>query len=332
MNSHPIENWLRLRKSGEGDGALDVPSISSDVETGYGHARFAVGPNGEPRLLVPVGPGTQGIGALSAGKLAVRISRYTLNGRSALFLDVLCLERQLDPAFAEIADEILHRIGSGVAPARAVEDTISDFRELLQDAARSSVDEARVIGLIGELVVLDLLCEISPGAIEAWTGPFDQRHDFRRRTQALEVKTSTRADATSIVVSSIEQLTEPAGGALTLIHLRMERAVGGLSSIGRLARRILERGVVQEELLRRLSAAGCANWDAPEWNGIELSIEGMAGYRVVPGFPRINTGLFQGNALPAGITSVSYGVDLAAANQFRMEEYGLQAAMQGVAL
>jgi hypothetical protein len=332
MANRPIEHWVRLRNSGDGDGAIEVPSISSGVDTGYGYARFAVGPNGEPRLLVPAGPGGQKLGNLSAGKLAVQLSRYTLNGRATLFLDVMCLEQPLDAVFAEIADEILHRISSGVAPGKSVETTISDFRELLQDSDRRTVEESKVIGLLGELVVLEMLCRTSPAAIEAWTGPFDQRHDFRRRGQAIEVKTSSRADATSVVISSIEQLTEPANGVLTLAHVRMERAMGGSLTVAKLVQKIVSLGVGREDIQRRLSSISCDSPDSDAWNNVEFSLEGISAYRVREGFPRINSSAFEGGKLPAGITAISYTVDLSAAKEFLLDEYGLNAALQGIAL
>jgi hypothetical protein len=332
MANRPIEHWVRLRNSGDGDGAIEVPSISSGVDTGYGYARFAVGPNGEPRLLVPAGPGGQKLGNLSAGKLAVQLSRYTLNGRATLFLDVMCLERPLDAVFAEIADEILHRISSGVAPGKSVETTISDFRELLQDSDRRTVEESKVIGLLGELVVLEMLCRTSPAAIEAWTGPFDQRHDFRRRGQAIEVKTSSRADATSVVISSIEQLTEPAHGVLTLAHVRMERAMGGSLTVAKLVQKIVSLGVGREDIQRRLSSISCDSPDSDAWNNVEFSLEGVSAYRVRERFPRINSSAFEGGKLPAGITAISYTVDLSAAKEFLLDEYGLNAALQGIAL
>lgn len=55
MNKRAIDRWRLLKISGKGDGILEVPSIDSGVETGFGTARYAIGAQGQPRLLVPVG-------------------------------------------------------------------------------------------------------------------------------------------------------------------------------------------------------------------------------------------------------------------------------------
>ena len=247
MPDRPIERWKSLRHSGVGDGELEVPSLSSGVETGYGPVRFALGPEGQPRLLVPCGPGAALSSSETLRKLAVTLSRFTLAGRASFFVDVMSVDRSLDPVFAELADEILHRLGAGNGPVLAVEGTISDFRELLREGLPEEVPDSSIYGLLGELVVLRMLAGRSPGSIEAWTGPYEQRHDFRRREHAMEVKTSGRADATTVSISSCDQLAEPSGGTLSLIHVRVERADNGPLCISTLVREIVEGKPIPSE-------------------------------------------------------------------------------------
>ena len=316
MTERPIDRWTRLRSTGEGDGAIEVPSLSSGVETGFGPVRFAIGPEGQPRLMVPCGSGTALKAEASNGKLSVTMSRYDVSGRKALFLDVMCIERALDAVFAELADEIVHRVAGGQAPVDAVEGTISDFRDLLRDEEWPEIPDEKILGLIGELVVLRSLVGISPRAVEAWTGPYEQRHDFRRREHAIEVKTSSRADAASVSISSCEQLSEPAGGSLVLVHVRVERADSGHLSVSGLSSEIVAGGVRRQALEKALAAMGCLAPDSPEWNRIRYELEGLSGYRVAPGFPRITSAQFPGGVLPDGIESIVYSIDLGIARQF----------------
>lgn len=330
MTERPIERWKRLRSSGVAETTLEIPSLSTGVETGYGPVRFALGLEGQPRLLVPCGPGTTLTANRLNGKLSVTLSRLTHAGRAAMFIDIMNTERGLDPVFAEIADEIVHRVGNGSAPLGAVEGTIADFRELLREARDQSVPDSKIYGLIGELVVLRHLAQITPAAVEAWTGPYDQRHDFRRRENALEVKTSSRTDATTVSVSSCEQLSEPSGGSLVLVHVRVERADKGDLFVAGLVSDILAYGVERAALEKGLAVVGCLDPGSPEWNRIHCSLEGLTAYRVGPGFPRITAAQFLKGQLPAGVDSITYTIDLRAAQQFLMQDKALDAAFQGI--
>lgn len=305
--------------------------MTAGVDSGFGMVRFAIGPQGQPRLMVPCGAGVSLRKRASSDKLHVGISRYDVGGRTTLFVDVMCVDRALDTVFAELADEIVHRIAGGHGPAEAVESTIADFRNLLNNPSDRDVPDHEIAGLIGELYILRSLVSISPTAIKAWTGPFDQRHDFRRANDSLEVKASTRSDSTSIVISSIEQLAEPAGGSLTLVHLNMERAADGALSVSRLVSEVLAHGVGAQELAAALAALGCTDPDSDAWNRVRYSIERITGYEVRDGFPRITPAQFVGSALPPGITAVSYEVDLQTAATFRQSQQELQARFARIA-
>lgn len=316
VTERPIDRWARLRSTGEGDGSIEVPSLSTGIETGFGPVRFAIGPKGEPRLMVPCGAAASLKGEASSEKLSVAMSRYDVAGRKVLFVDVMCNERSLDAVFAELADEIVHRVASGEASVDAVEGTILDFRDLLRDAGREEIPDQKILGLIGELVVLRRMVRLSPGAIDAWTGPYEQRHDFRRRGHAIEVKTSSRADASSVSISSLEQLCEPVGGSLLLVHIKVERANYGQLSVSRLSSDIVCAGVSRATLEKALGAIGCVDPDLPEWNRIQYELESMEGYRVASGFPRITSMQFPDGIPPDGIESVVYSIDLSSARRF----------------
>lgn len=330
MTDRPIERWKRLRNSGVAETTLEIPSLSTGVETGYGPVRFALGPEGQPRLLVPCGPGTTLTTNRPNGKLSVTLSRLTHAGRATMFIDIMCVDRRLDPVFAEIADEIIHRIGNSASPIGAVDGTITDFRELLREAEDQRVPDSKIYGLIGELVVLRILAQITPTAVEAWTGPYDQRHDFRCRENALEVKTSSRADATIVAISSCEQLSEPMGGSLALIHVKVERADKGDLFVAGLVSDILAYGVPKAALEKGLAAMGCLHPSSPDWNRIRCGLEGLTAYWVGPGFPRITAAQFPKGLIPDGIDSIVYSVDLRAAREFLMQDNDRDAAFRGL--
>lgn len=315
--SSAVTEWGRLRHAGEGDGIRDVPSTSGEAETGYGPVRYALGPSGEARLLVPCAVDTR-LRDLGAEQLEIALVSYSLNDRSSTFIDLTCLSRQLEPVFAELASDISRRLYGGAPPARAVHGGIQDFRALLKEEAEPEVPLEKLIGVLGELIVLQQICEVDLDGVDAWTGPYDQRHDFRQGVSAFEVKTSSRADATKVSINGIEQLLPPQGGDLTLVHVRMERSAAGELSLESLRDKLLATGVDMSALDDRLAQLDCPDPLAAEWNRVKFHLEGVAAYEVVPGFPRIVRTSFAGDTLPPSVSGISYDIHLDQAAQWKL--------------
>ncbi len=320
MNSNPVDVWNQLEQSRKGDGVVDVVSRSAKVETGYGSARFALGPLGEPRLLVPCAKGTSGQSLQDGPKLAVMVANYNADTGQQLFIDVLCIDIRLNAVFAELCKEILKRLSEGEGPVTAVSGTIGDFRELLLANATDSVSRSKTAGLLGELYALRMLVEHSPEAAAAWKGPYDQRHDFRRANHAIEVKTSTRSDATKISVHGADQLLEPLHGKLALFHIRMEIADQGRLSVEALFDELVHRGVDPMILRTGLAEIGCADPKDSAWNRYRFEVQGFDAFAVGSDFPRITSKDFPGDRVPQAISRLTYELDLSAAGDFRADD------------
>jgi len=329
MAESPVEGWAVLRQAGKGDGALEVPSRATGIQSGFGPARYALGPNGEPRLLIPCSEAGQRRNLGATPKLDVSVVRYRHAGRHAPFIDIMCRDRGLDAVFAELAGEILARLAAGTTPHDATAGTIADFRELLTGNDRDEISRETIIGLIGELHVLRLLSALNPEAIHAWTGPHDMRHDFRRRNLAIEVKTSSRSDSSRIGISGWEQLLPPSGGDLVLVHLRLEQAESGDLKLSSLVEDLVSTGVDRTKLLAGIAELGCNDPAHPSWNRLAFSLEGLDGYRVEEGFPRIVPTVFLGGHAPQGIGRLEYEVDLGHAAAFRIADADLRACFSG---
>lgn len=317
-------SWNRLRKKIR-DEAGEVPTVPSEIETGYGPVRFAIGPQGEPRLLVPCGQGTR-LTESGAQNLRVVLSRLQFEGVSTLFVDLTCLNASLESVFAELSNEIIKRLRAGMPPASAVAGGIGDFRDLLRDVPQAAVSVEAIGGLIGELLVLRRLCTEDLDAVKSWTGPISQRHDFRRGADAMEVKTSLRSDARSVTVHGIDQLSAPAGGSLTLFHVRIERSDEGALSIEQLVTELISMGVDRVPLDAALRALSCEDPAASDWNRVTFDLEGMTAYAVTPGFPAITRDRFD-DGVPPGLSNVRYDVNLDLATAHALDDAGTQAAI-----
>ena len=313
-------DWAEIRASGQGDGVLDVPSRATTVTTGYGQVRIAIGSAGEPRLLVPVGrpaPGTSNAGSHS---LSLTRSSFRVAGKLEHFIDITLRNLLLTRVFSELVEEILKRLDSGTGPQAAVHGTIEDFRSLLARTPENEVPLTKLLGLVGELVVLETLTARLPSAVMSWNGPDAQRHDFRRRNIAIEVKTSLRSDASRVIIHGSEQMLPPSDGRLYLAHVRIEPVDAGPLSVAKLRRKIIEHGADEIVLDEQLAELGCRHPDADEWNAVGFALEGIGIYTVTPGFPSITPLSFRERTVPLGVAGLTYEIDLAIARPYLLDQ------------
>lgn len=331
MTKRAIERWKQLKATGAGDGIIEVPSIDSGISTGYGTARYAIGAQGQPRILVPVGGISITRRLTSTQKLSVTLTNYLVSGKGVLFIDIMCLDRGLDLVFAELAEEILRRIDEGHPPLKAVTASIDDFRELLKETSRKEIPENLIQGLVGELEVLRRLTTHNEAAVETWAGPYELRHDFRTGAHALEVKTSGRSDSTRVSIHGIDQLAPPAGGTLHLAHVRLERVDSGPLSVGAIFDSLIRLSADKELLRKGLDALECFDPHSEEWNRLSFTLEGLKLYYVSEGFPRIIASSFAEGSLPQGISALEYQIDLGHAELFELSPTDCEIAIKRIA-
>ena len=312
--------WSVLRRGGHTDSDFQISTIPTDVLTFAGRIRLALGPNEEPRVLLPLGERETLSLSGTADALALSVSCFTYEGRSCRFIDLLCLSRNLEAVFGEVVDEILGRVAAGTDCVSAVESTIADFRSLLMPSSGSEVAPTVVVGLVGELLFLNRLLDISASAWRAWSGPSGDRHDFRRGGTSLEIKSTVRAGNPAIVINGLEQLEIPDHGSLHLLRLVLEPVSGGNLNISGLANSALRKADEPDRLQKLLAEIGCEDFDKPRWNCKSFRIQSEFLYEVRDGFPRLTSSMLLAGTVHSGLSSVNYSVDLSFASQFLAPE------------
>jgi hypothetical protein len=309
------EAWHQLRQGGHLSSGSEIPSLPAGVIADAGPVRYALGPAGEGRLLLPLSASERIPRIPETPTLRLKDAVYVLEGGSWRFLDLTCLVRELDGVFAEVCGEVVARISSGHAALEACVSTLSEFRQLLLPRSQEVETEA-ICGLVGELLLLNEFLLMTPDAAGLWRGPLGERHDFRAGTLAIEVKTAGRAGSESMRISSIDQLVEPAGGSLWVVRFTIERTKGGRLTVAALFDQAIARASNAAELGQLLHRMGCPDQHSPEWNCIAFEEQESRTYSIGDGFPRIVPGSFGAGAIPAGISDVKYTVDLTTAREF----------------
>ena len=311
------EAWSLLRAGGRESTGLELPTLPTGVKTPAGAARLALGEHGEPRLLLPLGH-RDATPHSEAPSLRILVSTYVTDGKPLRYLDLTCVVPELEAVFSELVAEVLARLESGQSSVAAALSTVEDFRRLLLQSR--TVPTTRIAGLLGELLVLGRLLDRAPGAWRTWRGPLGDRHDFRSGDHALEVKTSARVSANKITVSSMEQMAPPAGGSLHLLHIVLEETVAGQLSISTLARAVMSRAHEPNRIRDCLAALGCDDFDSPQWNATSFRLEAQTYYLVGDHFPRLTPNMLRQGVVPAGVSDVTYQIDLATAVESRCNE------------
>jgi len=314
------EAWRILRSAPPPAEPASIPTLEAGFATRWGAPRFALGPGGEARLLVPLPSGELPGGLAESDALRIQTLLHDVHGHWHRSLDLLCQDSSLETVFGDVVDEILARLKAGHEPARAVRNTLAEFRNLLARAPAGEVSLAQEAGLVAELYLLNRFLDQHPEAWRTWVGPLGDRHDFRCAGLSLEVKSSTRLSSRTITISSIEQLEAPRDGELYLAYMVLEKVPEGEMSVRELASRAMDKASDIGEIRLRLQHVGCPQPDAQEWNRHCFRLEQLRVFRVCNGFPRLIPAMLTARALPAGVVSVTYEIEIAPLQPFEITE------------
>ncbi len=185
------------------------------------------------------------------------------------------------------------------------------WRQFLRDR-RDGLSRQETIGLIGELLVLERLIQVTGDHLETWQAPLDGLHDFQRKGHALEVKAGM-GPASDITISRLDQLDTSGLRLLHLLHVRLIE-----NPAGRSLRDIIDalstslpgeqsRSTFQNLLLRR----GLLPDDDAARSAPRVQVRAIDAYNVTDGFPRLVR-----SGLPLAIKEVTYTLEVRGISAF----------------
>ena len=149
-------------------------------------------------------------------------------------------------------EEVVELLTDGHTPGDAGHEALKNWRDLLARPAGAPLSESALVGLYGELEVLETIIRLG-GALEHWTGWKMDQNDFRLPGLTIEVKSTVSADYRRVRVHGLRQLADPEDGSdLVLVLRRLESSPNGRSLPG-LVDDIVRLGVSRSQLLERLS-------------------------------------------------------------------------------
>ncbi|WP_024939202.1 PD-(D/E)XK motif protein [Xanthomonas arboricola] len=232
---------------------------------------------------------------------------------------VLALERQVDrDLFEGLCRTLAFALEHATDSASSLAVSLAHIRRwktfLSGRSQHLSAEDVR--GLFAELVFLTELIDRempSNAVVEAWLGPERSHQDFIFGNTAVEVKSLSGAERSSIRISSEDQL-ESLNDALFLRVYRLSNLAdaAGAHSLNELVAAVqarLDKAEAIETFDRKLVAHGYA--PLPAYDEPRFVVSDVRSYRVADNFPRLMR-----SQLPTGIAKVAYDIRLETIAQY----------------
>lgn len=322
-----IETSMEVLSAPDGAAQFPVRELEG-VETAFGPVFVGCDAGQRWHLLLTVS--NDAIVVADHESRGIHVGRRELvdAGTPRKFVELICVMPRLTRLFVIIGVDVLERLlATPEAPAEVVGETISEWRELVERAARK-VHENQVRAVFGELYQLRELVHFDPRMVTAWRGPDNEAHDLERDGLAIEVKSKKRPGPT-VAINGIDQLRVPAEGELVLVVHVIEKDETG-ENVGDLADAIASLGGDRSIVLDGLGKLGVDPLD-PRVVALRFTVRSELAYRVESGFPRlVRDDLVEGHLHPA-IRAISYTLDLSSAEDARLTPAELTAYRERLA-
>ena len=249
----------------------------------------------------------------TSGAAAIVVARHRLEvaGSPATYVDVYCVVDPLAEIFDHLIVAVLDRLErTQDEPSVAVADVIEEWKRLLA-AAGAPPGRDRLVAIFGELVVLlDVIRADAAHRMDAWVGPHGGRHDIRRGSIAIEVKTTRAHTARVVTIHGEDQLLEPDGGTLHLHMVRVEEVPGSGRSVPAVVDELIAAGAPPHDVFGAVEAAGLSPADYPMAGEIRFDVRERFTVPIDKDSPRIIASTFVGGQRPAGVVDLTYRLDL----------------------
>lgn len=212
--------------------------------------------------------------------------------------------RDIAVPFSALCAELVDPGEDGIFRKDIISSPVNWWREWKELLGNKNIDD-RVYDVLGELCVLNKL--IALGEDVSWNGPTGASYDIETDKRFVEVKSSVVRDRIEITVSNQFQL-DPPGKKLDLIFCQFEPAVNSGISINKVVYELSRKGVNIGDINNKLRELGFEEGRSSRDKTFVL--HSMLKYTVDERFPRITPASFADGVMPAGITKITYTVDL----------------------
>jgi hypothetical protein len=316
MSIHNIslDSWRKLDIKGDQSKGYQTLVISSKDsknemhlfidEKGYHHFAIDVTTEAEEELIAPKVHG-----------LTVGIKEYRINGTDLIkVIDIICERAEYLEEFCGVANEIACLVEEETSAFSSTNQVIRNWISFWSKKPTSSLTTEQILGLIGELLVLQKLLKVNAEkALESWVGPLGNVHDFEFKDWSFEVK-STRSNQRVHTINGIGQLDIEENRNLGFISIKLEEVnneeINLISEIYSTINCInkSKRNLVSK-FSEKLSELGYSPIHNNEYLQYNVRLIDMCFFEVGNDFPRITERSF-GNNFNERVIKIDYDISL----------------------
>jgi putative PD-(D/E)XK family protein DUF4420 len=304
---------LRARKPVAEDALTTIPITAGGTETPL---LMAMDVAGSLHLLIPVHDGPRGAKPPDLNGLKIR-HRLLENGE---FLDLAATPSH-EQVFNPVCEDVINAVWDDHREPWAAVAAIIRTWQSAWKPVRPEMDRTVQVGLLGELLVLRtvMIPSLGPAAVDQWSGPETERHDFVGDRLRLEVKT-TRKSRHEHEISRLDQLRVPEGCQLLVVSIQLEQSVGGSETLATNLDSIIDllRGdpYALDSFMAKMAYMGWSEEMRDSGELLRFFVRSTFFYPVDEEFPRLPDDFTP----PSGVVSVKYTVDLANLPALDMDE------------
>jgi hypothetical protein len=304
---------LRARKPVAEDALTTIPITAGGTETPL---LMAMDVAGSLHLLIPVTDGPRGTKPPDLNGLKIRHRLLEIGE----FLDLAATPSH-EQVFNPVCEDVINAVwGDHREPWAAVAAIIRTWQSAWKPV-RPEMDRTVQVGLVGELLVLRtvMIPSLGPAAVDQWSGPETERHDFVGGRLHLEVKT-TRKSRHEHEISRLDQLRVPEGCQLLVVSIQLEQSIGGSETLATNLDCIIDllRGdaCALDTFMAKMTYMGWSEEMRDSGELLRFFVRSTFFYPVDDEFPRLPDDFTP----PSGVVSVKYTVDLANLPALDMDE------------
>lgn len=276
---------------------------------------FGLDAGGRPTLLIEdIGKSFSQSELPSTSKIL--IVSYTVEGKATLSFSLL------DPTFQDVFNTLCFdllestRKESVDQALLSLLERFSEWQNLLKGTRIDLLTPQEQQGLATELLALKYFSErmAFEEALDAWVGPFQMDKDFEFNQSWAEIK-SCKVSATSVKISSVEQLDSTIDGELFVYHVdRSPENKDGAFSLEDIViqtRSLAKNAASRTKLDQKLLLAHYID-DEPEYQKRRFQIHSRDLYKVTKDFPCLRR-----ETLISAITSCQYTISLPSIEKYK---------------
>lgn len=234
---------------------------------------------------------------------------------------MLLREREDREVFLTLCRDVVAYSGGCATAADATTSVfrrLSHWHSMMTRARATAMGPHEVRGLIGELCVLDRLCNSLgfDAALASWVAPDEHPQDFAKQDRLVEVKARLSGARQTVRISSLQQL-EPSHLPLSLVVVELVSAEGAdATTLNELCKRLIDRaaklGSQQIDAIEvALFKRGYIQNEVYDVNAYRIA--GVTAYDCREGFPRIIR-----SQVDARVPEAQYVLDLALIGDFEI--------------